>query len=115
MKEFIINGSPMKCYPLTAAQRLHYYTIKYCPFHQVLCIGTGLYFKQDINFDVLKDDIVTNKTKLTFSDELSEIPVEQETKELICIGNKSKERIKVQITTKKGCEKYEIRTEPQII
>lgn len=57
MKEFIINGAPMKCYPLTAAQRLHYYTIKYCPFHQVLCIGTGLYFKHDLNFDVLKECI----------------------------------------------------------
>lgn len=27
MKEFIINGTAMKCYPLTAAQRLHFYTI----------------------------------------------------------------------------------------
>ncbi len=57
MKEFIINGSPMKCYPLTAAQRLHNYTIKYCPKHQVLCIGTGLYVQQDIDFGVLKEAI----------------------------------------------------------
>ena len=57
MKEFTINGTVMKCYPLTAAQRLHYYTIKYCPFHQVLCIGTGVYVKQDVDFDVLKQSI----------------------------------------------------------
>ena len=27
MKEININGSVMKCYPLTAAQRLHHYTV----------------------------------------------------------------------------------------
>lgn len=42
MKEININGAFMKCYPLCAAQRLHYYTVKYSP-EQVLCIGTGLY------------------------------------------------------------------------
>ena len=57
MKEIIVNGASMKCYPLTAAQRLHYYTIKYCPFHQVLCIGTGLYVKEDVDFDILREAI----------------------------------------------------------
>nr|MDE7390056.1 peptide synthetase [Lachnospiraceae bacterium] len=56
MKEFNINGSVMKCYPLNAAQRLHYYTIRYCPT-QVLCIGTGLYVQQDVDFGVLKKAI----------------------------------------------------------
>lgn len=53
MKEFIINGAAMKCYPLTAAQKLHYYTIRYSPV-QVLCIGTGLYVQLDVDFDLLK-------------------------------------------------------------
>ena len=53
MKEFNINGAVMKCYPLCAAQRLHNYTIKFCPT-QVLCIGTGLYVKQDVDFALLK-------------------------------------------------------------
>ncbi len=53
MKEFTINGAAMKCYPLTAAQKLHYYTIRYSPV-QVLCIGTGLYVKLDVDFDLLK-------------------------------------------------------------
>ena len=56
MKEININGAVMKCYPLCAAQRLHYYTIKFCPT-QVLCIGTGLYVKQDVDFSVLKQAI----------------------------------------------------------
>lgn len=42
MKEININGAVMKCYPLCAAQKLHYYTVRYSPA-QVLCIGTGLY------------------------------------------------------------------------
>ncbi|MBQ4165569.1 MAG: hypothetical protein IJD85_04525, partial [Oscillospiraceae bacterium] len=56
MKEFTINGSVMKCYPLKSAQRLHNYTIRYCP-HQVLNIGTGLYIQVGVDFDVLKQSI----------------------------------------------------------
>ena len=46
-----------KLYPLTAAQRLHFYTLKYCPKKQVLNIGTSLTIKEDINFDILKEAI----------------------------------------------------------
>ena len=56
MKEFNINGAVMKCYPLTAAQRLHNYTIKYAP-PQVLCIGTGLFVQQEVDFDLLREAI----------------------------------------------------------
>ncbi len=57
MKEFNINGTVMQCYPLTAAQRLHFYTLKYAP-HQVTNIGTGLYIKNDVDFGVLKQSIM---------------------------------------------------------
>lgn len=56
MKEFNINGAVMQCYPLTAAQRIHNYTIRYCP-PQVLCIGTGLYFQAGVDFNVLREAI----------------------------------------------------------
>ena len=56
MKEFNVNGTTMKCYPLTAAQRLHFYTLKFAE-PQVLNIGTGLYIKQEVDFDVLKQCI----------------------------------------------------------
>jgi len=56
MKELNVNGAVLQCYPLTAAQRLHNYTIKYAP-HQVLCIGTGLYIQQEVDFAVLKQAI----------------------------------------------------------
>lgn len=54
MKEIMINGAATRCYPLTAAQRIHNYTVKFCPASQVLNIGTGLYVKQDVDFDMLK-------------------------------------------------------------
>lgn len=56
MKEININGAVVQCYPLSAAQRLHHYTIRYCPT-QVLCIGTGLYVQQDVDFELLKKSI----------------------------------------------------------
>ncbi|MDE6726797.1 MAG: peptide synthetase, partial [Oscillospiraceae bacterium] len=56
MKEFTVNGAVIQAYPLTAAQRLHFYTIKFTK-PQVLNIGTGLYIKQDVDFDILKQSI----------------------------------------------------------
>lgn len=56
MKEININGAVMQCYPLSAAQKIHNYTIRYCPT-QVLCIGTGLYVQQDVDFTLLKKAI----------------------------------------------------------
>ena len=56
MKEFNINGAVVQAYPLSAAQRLHNYTIKFAP-HQVLNIGTGLYIQHDVDFGVLKKAI----------------------------------------------------------
>lgn len=56
MKEININGAVMQCYPLCAAQKIHHYTIRYSPT-QVLCIGTGLYVQQDVDFELLKKSI----------------------------------------------------------
>ncbi|MDE6102501.1 MAG: peptide synthetase [Ruminococcus sp.] len=53
MKELNVNGAIMKCYPLCVAQKLHNYTIRFCPA-QVLCIGTGLYVQQEVDFGLLK-------------------------------------------------------------
>lgn len=56
MKEFNVNGAVLQCYPLNAAQRIHNYTIRYCP-HQVLNIGTGLYFQAGVDFNALGESI----------------------------------------------------------
>ncbi|EDR25091.1 protein serine/threonine kinase, putative [Entamoeba dispar SAW760] len=67
-------------------------------------------------------DVVINKEVIHFTidnqnnnDEKVQIPVNQETRELICIGNKGKNTIKVQFSVKEGCDKYEIRTNPQLM
>ena len=61
------------------------------------------------------NSILCNKSNLTFDDDDDEIPVNEETKDLICIGNNSKSRSKIQFTSKSGSDKYEIRIEPHIV
>lgn len=46
-----------KLYPLAASQRMHYFTVQYCPQKQVLNIGTSLTIESDIDFDVLRESI----------------------------------------------------------
>lgn len=46
-----------KLYPLTAAQKMHFFTLKYCPEKQVLNIGTALTILDDIDFDILRQAI----------------------------------------------------------
>ena len=44
-----------------------------------------------------------------------EIAVNEETKELICIGNNNKNKVKLQFSVKQNNYKYEIRVEPEVI
>lgn len=46
-----------KVYPLTAAQKLHFYCLKYCPKKQVLNIGSSLTIQADLKWDVLKEAV----------------------------------------------------------
>ena len=46
-----------KLYPLVASQKIHYFTVQYCPQKQVLNIGTSLTIEEDIDFDVLRESI----------------------------------------------------------
>ena len=47
-----------KAYPLTSAQKLHYYSMKYCPKKQVLNIGTSLTIQVELQWDVLEKCII---------------------------------------------------------
>lgn len=44
-------------YPLTAAQKLHFFYQKYCPKKQVLNIGTSLTIQQSLDFNALKEAV----------------------------------------------------------
>lgn len=58
METIIINGAAVQAYPLTAAQRIHYYTVNACKRGELLNIGTGFYLEySDVNFDALKECI----------------------------------------------------------
>lgn len=46
-----------KVYPLTSAQKLHFYCLKYCPKKQVLNIGSSLTIESDLDWDVLRECI----------------------------------------------------------
>ena len=48
----------VQTYPLTAAQRIHYYTVSACHREELLNIATGFYIQYDkVNFDVLRECI----------------------------------------------------------
>lgn len=48
-----------KKYPLTVAQKLHFFTLQYCEKPEVLNICTSLVIQSDIDFDVLKKALYT--------------------------------------------------------
>ena len=58
MKELNLGGAVVQAYPLTAAQRIHYYTVNACNRKELLNICTGFYLQYDqVDFDVLKECI----------------------------------------------------------
>lgn len=46
-----------KVYPLTNAQKLHFYCLKYCPKKQVLNIGASLTIQVDLDRKLLEESI----------------------------------------------------------
>ena len=46
-----------KVYPLTVAQKFHFFYLSFCPKKQVLNIGTSLTIETELDFKVLKESI----------------------------------------------------------
>jgi hypothetical protein len=53
--EKIIGGIKRQCYPLTPAQLVHMYTLKFSPTDEVVNIGTGQFFKKELNLAALRE------------------------------------------------------------
>ena len=53
--EKIIVGIKRECYPLTPAQVIHMYTLKFSPTDEVVNIGTGQYLQIDMNIAALRE------------------------------------------------------------
>ena len=51
----VINGR--ECYPLTNAQKFHFFYMNFCPKKEVLNIGTSVTIQTDINWSVLRESI----------------------------------------------------------
>lgn len=52
-----VESDIRQLYPLSAAQKIHFYTLKYCPEKQVLNIGTSMFIKDELDFDILREAI----------------------------------------------------------
>ena len=53
--EKVIGGIKRDCYPLTAAQMVHIFTLKYSPTQEIVNIGTGQYFQSKMNTAALRE------------------------------------------------------------
>lgn len=53
--EKIIGGIKHDCYPLTQAQLVHMYSLKFSPTHEIVNIGTGTFLQTELNVSVLRE------------------------------------------------------------
>ncbi|ELP87958.1 protein serine/threonine kinase, putative [Entamoeba invadens IP1] len=79
-------------------------------------ICTFVMARSNISMTKLNDNLVANKLKIKFDlDGEDLIPVDKDTRDLICIGNTSSHKIKLQFSVVEGCDYYEIRTIPALV
>ena len=46
-----------KTYPLTVAQKFHFFYLDYCPKKEVVNVGTSLTIEYELNLNVLRQSI----------------------------------------------------------
>ncbi|ELP92028.1 protein serine/threonine kinase, putative [Entamoeba invadens IP1] len=72
--------------------------------------------RSNIPMSSLNKVMCSNKNVIHFDlEDDGPIPVDAESRDLICIGNTSKHNMKVQFSVLDGCDYYEIRTVPSLI
>ncbi|ELP91483.1 protein serine/threonine kinase, putative [Entamoeba invadens IP1] len=72
--------------------------------------------RSNIEMMKISSNLVSNKKKLAFDlDNNDPLKVDKETRDLICIGNDSKNNLKVQFSVMEGCDFYEIQTVPSLV
>ena len=57
MEEAMKRRKGFKTYPLTAAQKFHFFYMNYCPKKEVVNIGTSLTIEYELDIEVLKQSI----------------------------------------------------------
>ncbi|ELP89370.1 serine/threonine protein kinase HT1, putative [Entamoeba invadens IP1] len=72
--------------------------------------------RSNIEMQKVSENLVSNKKILNFDlDDNELLKVDVETRDLICIGNVSKNNLKMQFSVMKGCDYYEIRSVPPLV
>ena len=70
-----MNSEKIERYPLTTAQKMHFFTLKFCPLKQVLNIGTSVTVEGELDFPVLKQAVYQayerqEAMRIRFTDEI---------------------------------------------
>ena len=73
------------------------------------------YNKSNITMTTIGKNIVGNYDSLDFNEDADELPVDDETKQLMCVGVSSGGRTKIQLTTKADNYRYQIRVDPSVV
>ncbi|ELP84372.1 cysteine surface protein, putative, partial [Entamoeba invadens IP1] len=71
--------------------------------------------KSNVKFNSLANNICVSSKELNFNSEIEEIPVNTETKIVFCVGNMSKNVLKIQFTTTTQIDKFTIRVTPEVV
>ncbi|ELP85514.1 protein serine/threonine kinase, putative, partial [Entamoeba invadens IP1] len=71
--------------------------------------------KSNIIFVTLINHICVSSIELNFNSEMDEIPVDNETKEVLCVGNMSKNVLKIQFTMTTQIDKFTVRVSPEVV
>ncbi|ELP92347.1 protein serine/threonine kinase, putative [Entamoeba invadens IP1] len=68
----------------------------------------------NLKFNELKGGVCVDQPEIDFNNEDDEIPVSEETRKLICVGNTNNQTVKIQFVAKTFVEKFNITVKPSI-
>ncbi|ELP84138.1 tyrosine protein kinase, putative [Entamoeba invadens IP1] len=71
--------------------------------------------KSNIKFEALQNGICVTSNCIYFNSESGEIPVERESRDVLCVGNTNKNLVKIQFTVLSNSDKFDIRVDPEIV
>ncbi|ELP92853.1 tyrosine protein kinase, putative [Entamoeba invadens IP1] len=69
----------------------------------------------NVNFILLRGGISVQSKEIDFNSDIEEMPVNEETKQTFCVGNSSKNVVKIQFTISSKNNKLTIRFDPEIV
>ncbi|ELP89535.1 hypothetical protein EIN_218570 [Entamoeba invadens IP1] len=71
--------------------------------------------QSNVKFVPLANNICVSSMEINFNSEIEEILVDVETKEVFCVGNTSKNTMKIQFTLTTQYDKFELRILPEVV